>query len=190
MKKVIFWDRDGTLTHHCKTSKYTVHGPQIKLKDDIKYLKELENEFDFYILTNAGGIGRGFFTQEEFWKGEEYFELLMKLEADKTIKECLPAFWHPKNPDNLPEFKKYRKPSPARILEILEKNPEIDSSQSWVVGDSNVDIEVAKNAGLKSFFIQDENNDEKYQNLTNLSPTGIGKNLKEAVKFIKNYKNL
>ena len=57
MKKVIFWDRDGTLTHHCKTSKYTVHGPQIKLKDDIKkIIKDLGLDFNLVTINDDNSI--------------------------------------------------------------------------------------------------------------------------------------
>ena len=42
-----------------------------------------------------------------------------------------------------------KKPSPDIILEIFENREEI-YSEIYMIGDSNVDIETAKNAGIKS----------------------------------------
>ena len=161
---------------------------QIQMKPDIEVLKSLGKDFLFFVITNAGAVGKGDCLPEEFWEGECFFEAEL-LKKGIKIQACMPAFWNPKNPENFKEYKKYRKPSPAMILELLEKYPHIDLKNSWVVGDSNYDMEMAQAVGCKKVFLQDDRNEAKYAHFGNSTPEYATSNLTEAINFIKNWEN-
>ena len=101
--KAIFFDRDGTLIEHVGKGEYTVSPAQIKMKSDIAVLKELQEDFLFFVVTNAGAVGRGVCTEEDFWEGEIFFEAKL-LEKGIKIEACVPAFWNPRNPENFKEY--------------------------------------------------------------------------------------
>lgn len=185
MKKAIFWDRDGTLIEHYTGGKYTVHPGQIRLKPDFSVIGKLQKKFLFFLITNGGGIGRGWFTQKEFWVGEKFFEDKAKQDFGVTFDECHAAFWNPKNPKNFIKYREYRKPSPKFIFEIHQRFPQIDLKESLVIGDSSYDMEMAENAGCRKIFIAEPHNDPEYAHTGGTTPDFTANNLVEVVEFLE-----
>lgn len=183
MKKAIFWDRDGTLIEHRQDSYYTVLPDQITLKSGIKSLVRLQDEYLFFIVTNAGGVGKGDYSVDQFWEGQNFFEQQC---AKKGIwfEKCWPSFWNPKNPGHMVEYETWRKPETKIITETLKLYPDIDLSKSWVVGDSNVDIEMGQRANCRTIFIQDPNNKGGYGDLGDLKPDFIVDHLEKVTDLI------
>lgn len=184
MKKAIFWDRDGTLIEHAKDSYYTVTPDHISLKSFFAEIASLQEDYLFFIVTNGGGIGRGWYTEDQFWEGQKYFEQLAEAEGVNFLA-CEPSFWNPKNPEAFLEYKELRKPSPKLIEKICDTFGPIDLAHSFVVGDSNYDMGLAKNAGCRKIFIRDPHNPPEYTHIEDLQVDAIVDDLRAVAAFIK-----
>ena len=68
--KAIFLDRDGTIIED-KNYAYKIEDLEL-LPRVIDGLKLLQKEFIFLIVTNQSGIGRGYYTLEDFHKFNNY----------------------------------------------------------------------------------------------------------------------
>ncbi|MCZ7611104.1 MAG: HAD-IIIA family hydrolase [Ignavibacterium sp.] len=100
----------------------------------------------------------------------------------------MPFFYCPYHPDfNNPELCKCRKPEIGMITEAVSKF-NIDLSKSYFVGDSDVDILAAKNAGLKSILVKTGKGDLSFSILQNDNnfPSFVAENFTEASKLIIN----
>lgn len=184
--KALFWDRDGTLIEHFPKGKYTVLPKHIELKPYFEELKELNEYFVFFILTNAGGIGRGYFSPEQFWEGQRCFEKQAEAFGVK-FEKCYPAFWNPQAPKNYPELKFFRKPSLQSFFEIKKSYPTIEIEDSWFIGDSVVDMETAGKIGCKKILIKNEKDPKKYNFSEKSNPDFMAHNLKEVAEFLKSH---
>ena len=150
MKKVFFFDRDGTLIENIP---YLNDYKKIKyFKDTFSTLKMLRDlGYEFIIITNQSGLARGLITYEQMT------EVHKKMRSDFSsegidLLDILYAPYHPTSDHP------WRKPNPGMILESFRRY-NIDKENSYVVGDNITDIGVAVNAGLKSFFLSGEAKD-------------------------------
>lgn len=141
MKPALFLDRDDTLVFD---ESYMSRPEQIRLLPSAKEAIKLAAEhFELYLLTNQSGINRGYYT----FKDAEACNarLLELLELPSFAGICIA----PETPD---EPSKYRKPSPAYILErIAEDN--LDPAKCWIIGDKRSDIECGVNAKVGSILV-------------------------------------
>lgn len=143
MNKAIFLDRDGTLN---EDSGYVHKIEDFKLLPGvIEGLNLLKEKYLFFIITNQSGIGRGYYTEQDFWKFN--FKLLEQLEKNGIKIEKTYFCPHTKemNCD-------CRKPK-TKFLEEITVEYEIDLNQSWMIGDHPSDVEFGKNAGCKTIFL-------------------------------------
>jgi histidinol-phosphate phosphatase family protein len=142
-RPAVFFDRDGTLileVHYCsKPSQVRViegaAGALLKLADA---------GFALVIVTNQSGIGRGYFTRDDYRRVHE--EVLRQLKP----AEITASYYDESTPDN-PSPR--RKPSTAMLEEAARENG-LDLSRSWMVGDKTCDIECGKNAGLRTVLVE------------------------------------
>jgi D-glycero-D-manno-heptose 1,7-bisphosphate phosphatase len=95
------------------------------------------------IVTNQSGIGRGYFTEEEFRAVQS--ELL------RQLGDVIDAsYMAPDHPDTRSPR---RKPAPGMILEATAEHG-IDLSRSWMIGDKAIDIECGRNAGVRTILVE------------------------------------
>jgi D-glycero-D-manno-heptose 1,7-bisphosphate phosphatase len=139
LKKALFLDRDGIIN--------VDHGYVYKIED----FEFVEGIFDLirlfsnagyliFVVTNQSGISRGYYKEEDFAKLTEW--MLMKFsEQGITIEKVL---YCPHRPEAACSC---RKPATGMIKEALENYP-IDLSHSWLIGDKQSDIDLAKNADI------------------------------------------
>jgi len=137
--KALFLDRDGVINID--------HGYVSKIEDFVF----IEGIFDFvklfsdrgyliFVVTNQSGIGRGYYTQEDFETLTAF--MLKDFEAqDIHIEE---VYFCP----HAPEAKCHcRKPNTGMIEQALLAY-DIDLKNSWMIGDKQSDIDLALNAGI------------------------------------------
>lgn len=140
--QALFLDRDGTLIF----DKHYLHEPaEVELIAGTReaVARALSAGCQLFLLTNQSGIGRGFFTMSDYQKcHQRLVELLGVREND--FSACGIA---PESPD---EPSRYRKPSPAFVLEQLAAFPQLDPSRCWMVGDRMSDWQTGINAGIRS----------------------------------------
>jgi heptosyltransferase-2 len=159
----VFFDRDGTL---CRDIGY------INTYDDLQILSEIENVkslkkrgFKIIGITNQSGISRGI-VDEDFVK-EVNTMFIQKYGFDDF-------YYCPHHPD---EHCPCRKPEPGMILRARAKH-RIDFKKSFVLGDKETDMLLAKAVGAKGILVQTgESQESVYADF-------IAKNLAEAVTYI------
>lgn len=141
MKKAVFLDRDGVINIE-KNYLYKIEDFEFidGVFSSLKFLQE--KGYLLFIITNQSGIGRGYYTLEDFEKLSLWmFEKLKKQGINISQIELCP---HAPN-DNC----NCRKPKTGMIDNIL-KNYQIDLSASWLIGDKSSDIKCAINAKIKN----------------------------------------
>lgn len=148
MRKVAFFDRDGVINDD--TGHYYIYKPSdFKFNEGvIEALKLLvSNGYDIVIITNQGGIARGTYTKDDVKKVHDYLLGLLK---DNGI-EPLAIYYCPHHN----EFEKClcRKPSGLMIEKAMARY-NVNSSESFMIGDNKKDIEAAGNAGIKGYKIE------------------------------------
>lgn len=149
-KKALFIDRDGTLV---------IEPPidyQLDSLDKLEfYPKVFRNlyfirknlDFEFVMVTNQDGLGTPSFPEDTFWPAHN--KMLKTLEGegivfdDILIDKSFPE-------DNAPT----RKPRTGMLSKYM--TGDYDLEHSFVIGDRQTDVELAKNLGCKAIFMQDE----------------------------------
>ncbi|HTC13547.1 MAG TPA: HAD family hydrolase [Chthoniobacterales bacterium] len=141
-QKAIFLDRDGTLM---KDVGYCSRPDEVELLEGVsELLPRLKNAgFKLIIVTNQSGIGRGYFTEEDFWAVQQ--ELQKQLGADVIDATYFCA-------DTPQQESERRKPNPGMLLEAAT-DLSIDLNQSYMVGDKASDAEAGIRAGVRATIL-------------------------------------
>ena len=168
MKKVLFLDRDGTLVLEPEDEQVDSLEKLEFYPGVFKGLGKIVHELDFELvmITNQDGLGTDAFPEDTFWpthhkiiqafknEGIEFSEVLI----DKTFPK-----------DNAPT----RKPGTALLTHYLKGD--YDLANSYVIGDRDSDVELAKNLSSKGILIGEGN---KEADLCTTSWQAIYKHLK------------
>ncbi len=139
----VFVDRDGTIMEdadYCSDPKEVKIFPGVP--ESLRRLKS--NGFKLIIITNQSGIGRGFFTIEQYRAVEA--EVLRQL-GDGLIDA---SYFCPDVPG---QHSSCRKPAPGMILQAAREH-RIDLSRSFFIGDKEIDAECGRNAGVRTIRVQ------------------------------------
>jgi D-glycero-D-manno-heptose 1,7-bisphosphate phosphatase len=159
----LFLDRDGVINQDFGY----VH--------TIEKFKFLPGIFDFckiaqnarmkiVIVTNQSGIGRGYFSQNQFDKLMNWVVVEFKKEGI-TISGVLCAPENPQIGDQAPVKILRRKPSPAMFLEASTKYS-INLESSLMIGDMDSDMIAAANAGVKGRILLGDSQGRSAQTTT------------------------
>ncbi|MBA7514797.1 Histidine biosynthesis bifunctional protein HisB [subsurface metagenome] len=141
--KAIILDRDGTLIED-KDYAYKIEDFEL-LPGVIEGLKILQKNFLLFIVTNQSGIGKGYYTDREFHKFNDYLIGILK-ENQIRIER---TFYCPHVKEDNCECKK---PKIKYIKEIVD-GWNVDINKSWVIGDHPSDILFGINAGSKTVYL-------------------------------------
>jgi D-glycero-D-manno-heptose 1,7-bisphosphate phosphatase len=151
MNKAVFIDRDGTISEEVG---YINHASRFRLfpysASAIKLLND--NGWLAIITTNQAGVARGYFTEEMI--STVHQRLTDGIESEGAKLDGIYYCAHHPSLGEAPYRLECdcRKPKPGLISKAAQ-DLEIDLSESWMVGDRYSDIEVARNAGVKSAFV-------------------------------------
>ena len=188
-QRAIFIDRDGTIN---------VSKGFISKADDLELIPGTIDAIK--AINKSGALAIVITNQPVIARGECSFEELHNIHNKlKTLLGEKGAFvddifYCPHHPDKgfegeVPELKfdcECRKPKTGMIDEAVKKY-NIDLSKSYMVGDSTMDLETARNAGVKSVLVDTgfAGNDGKYDRNCDIE----AKNLFDAVeKIIKDFR--
>src|SRR5262249_39596382 len=100
--------------------------------------------FKIIVITNQSGIGRGFFTVDQYRAVEA--EVLRQL-GDGLIDATYFC------PDVPGQHSIHRKPSPGMILQAKQEQ-QIDLARSFFIGDKEIDVQCGRNAGVRTIRVQ------------------------------------
>ena len=160
-QKAIFLDRDGTINKYVG---FLRNIDDLELIDGVSEAIKLINQSGYLaiVVTNQPVIARGDVTWEELHEIHKKMETLLGKDGAYIdgIYIC------PHHPDKgfegeRPEYKfdcDCRKPKPGLLLQAA-KDFNIDLSQSYMIGDSERDVEAGKNAYAKSSMMIEKNQD-------------------------------
>ncbi|MGL4252484.1 MAG: D-glycero-beta-D-manno-heptose 1,7-bisphosphate 7-phosphatase [Fusobacteriaceae bacterium] len=152
MKKVIFLDRDGTINIE-KDYLHKVEDFEFE-QGSLEALKIFNQlGYDVIVVTNQSGIARGYYSEEDLIKLNEFMIERVK-EAGGDILECYFCPHHPeKGIEGYRKDCQCRKPNPGMLNEAMKKY-DISKKESYMVGDKISDIEAGERAGVKSVLVK------------------------------------
>ena len=150
--KAVFFDRDGTLnvdTHYLHLMEDFIWTPEAR--QAVKYCNDLG--YKVIVITNQSGIARGYYPPSDVmdlhvWMNQKLSDIGAHLDGiyfcphhvkgkiSRYAREC-----------------DCRKPSPKLVFNAVQ-DFDIDLSASYFVGDSDKDMECAKNAGVTGIHYQ------------------------------------
>jgi imidazoleglycerol-phosphate dehydratase/histidinol-phosphatase len=157
MKKILFIDRDGTIVKEPPVDYQLDSFEKLEfLPQAITQLHRIARELDYELVmvTNQDGLGTDSFPEHTFWpvhnlmmnilknEGVEFSEVII----DKTFPE-----------DNAPT----RKPGTALLTHYIKGD--FDLANSFVIGDRNSDMQLAKNLGCKGIQLPSITDDSSFE---------------------------
>ena len=158
-QKAIFLDRDGTVNKYIG---FLTRPEQFELIPSAAEAVKMINKSDYLaiVITNQPVIARGDCTWEELQTIHEKMET--ELGRDGAFIDAI--YVCPHHPDKgfegeRPEYKKdcdCRKPKPG-LMQQAAKDLNIDLSLSYMIGDSERDIEAGRCAGCRDSFLIEKN---------------------------------
>ncbi|MBV8276862.1 MAG: HAD family hydrolase [Verrucomicrobia bacterium] len=168
--KAVFLDRDGTLM---ADPGYPSKPEQVRLLAGVKEgLVSLRSaSFKLVIVTNQSGIGRGFFTETDFWAVQARLGALLGEDLLGATYFC------PDHPENASDR---RKPAPGMLFEAA-RDLDVSLEDSFMIGDKESDIEAGLNAGVKACVWITEVNNERFADRQNVR---VARDFKTAVELI------
>ena len=139
--RALFLDRDDTLV---RDAGYMSRPEQIELLPGVaEALRDARAAgFRLHLVTNQSGIGRGYYTMADALACNRRLEELLGIGFDGV---CIA----PERPD---EPSRYRKPSPAYLLERIAADG-LDPAASWMVGDKVSDLACGLAAGVRAALV-------------------------------------
>lgn len=169
MKKALFIDRDGTLVIEPPIDFQLDSLEKLEFYPKVfQYLSKIATElsYELVMVTNQDGLGTASFPEETFWPAQN--KIIQAFENEGvTFEEILVDRSFPE--DNAPT----RKPRTGLLTHYIKGDYDLENS--FVIGDRETDIELAKNLGSQSIFIGESNRN------ANLSTTSW----KEIYQFLK-----
>lgn len=151
MNKVFFLDRDGVIN---------IDGDYVSTVEDFQFLDGvfdscriiLSQGYKIILITNQSGIGRGFYTEEQFFELTHW--MLHKFKEERI--DVTDVYFCPHHPTDAAEPYKVdcdcRKPKPGMILQAKGEH-NIDLTQSVLVGDRLSDIASGQSAGVGFMYL-------------------------------------
>jgi D-glycero-D-manno-heptose 1,7-bisphosphate phosphatase len=150
-KPAVFIDRDGTISEEVG---YVNHPSRFRLfsysAEAIRILNA--NGWLAIVITNQAGVARGYFSETVIEKIHD--ELKRALQNESARLDAIYCCVHHPSVGE-PPYRldcDCRKPKTGLIKQAAQ-DFEIDLGASWMVGDRYSDVELARNAGLRSAFV-------------------------------------
>jgi D-glycero-D-manno-heptose 1,7-bisphosphate phosphatase len=145
VRRALFLDRDGVIN--------VDHG-YVSREEDFEFVEGIldfireaqERNYFPIVVTNQSGIGRGFYTEEDFEKLTAHMLEAMRQYGIAIDRSRI--FHCPHAPEERCDC---RKPAPGMFLQARERFG-IDMENSLMIGDKESDIEAAREAGVGRLY--------------------------------------
>ena len=143
LSPAVFIDRDGTMMEDCD---YCADPRDMRIFPGVlEALRRLKSRgFRLIIITNQSGIGRGLLTLDQYRAVEA--EVLRQL-GDGLVDATYYC------PDAPGQHSNCRKPAPGMVVQATQDH-QIDLSRSFLIGDKEIDVECAHNAGVRAIRVR------------------------------------
>lgn len=146
----VFLDRDGTINDD---PGYLTDPSEVRLLPGVGEALRLlqEQGFILVVVSNQSGVARGFLTEAELEQIQMKLEALLSAEGVTLIG----TYYCPHHPDGAPPYRQTcdcRKPK-GGLVERATREHGIDLARSYVVGDKQVDVELARRMGMPAILV-------------------------------------
>lgn len=147
----LFLDRDGVINKQLSNTYVTDFSEFVFIKNSLMAIKEFSRRFKrILVITNQQGIGKGIMTYHDL---ADIHENMIK-EIEKNQGKIDRIYFCP---HLISDHCKCRKPNKGMIEKAMIDFPSINLNNSFLVGDSITDIQLAESMGIKAIQV-----DEKY----------------------------
>jgi D-glycero-D-manno-heptose 1,7-bisphosphate phosphatase len=147
MMRAVFLDRDGVINRRPPEGQYVTRWEEMQILPGVPEAIALLTQARFCVLTvsNQRCVAKGLLTAAELESiHKRMCQGLAALGAEITeVYYC---------PHELEPPCGCRKPSPGMLLTAARAH-EIDLSASWMIGDSDIDVEAGRHAGCRTVRI-------------------------------------
>jgi D-glycero-D-manno-heptose 1,7-bisphosphate phosphatase len=151
MTKAVFLDRDGVINRKPPEGDYVIRWEDFHvLPGVVESIARLNRAgFCLVVVTNQRCVAKGLITSTDLEKMHQ--QMLDSLaRAGATIDAVYYC------PHELEPLCSCRKPAPGMLVDAAREHG-IELSASWMIGDSDIDVEAGKNAGCKTARLLTEN---------------------------------
>ena len=144
--ETLLLDRDGTINVH-------IIGDYVRKWEDFEFIPEVLEIFPkfaqhfkhIFVVTNQRGIGKGKYTDKDL--ADVHSKMIVEIEK---VGGRIDGIYYC---SALTEEDIRRKPGRGMFDDILRDYPDIDPAKTLMIGDGDVDMNFAKNCGIKGVKI-------------------------------------
>jgi D-glycero-D-manno-heptose 1,7-bisphosphate phosphatase len=144
MRRAAFLDRDGVINRKAREGEYVTRWEEVQILPGVPEAIALLNQAGYRVIvvSNQRCVAKGLITAADL---EAMHRRMCDALADAgaTIDA---VYYCPHEPQ--PRCR-CRKPQPGMLLDAAREH-DIDLRASWMVGDSDIDVEAGRNAGCKT----------------------------------------
>lgn len=147
MKRAVFLDRDGVINRKPPDGQYVTRWEEIEFLPGVPEAMALLAGAGFCVLvvSNQRCVAKGLLTVSDL--ESIHVRMCRELAAAGAVITQVYFCPHETQPPC-----GCRKPAPGLILKAAREH-QIDLTSSWVIGDSDIDIEAGRNAGCRTVRI-------------------------------------
>jgi len=144
MKKAVFLDRDGVINRKPPEGEYVTSWEGLELLPGVAEATAslVKTGFRVIVVSNQRCVSKGLLTVRELESIHQ--RLCQKLAAASAVITAVYYCPHDTQPPCT-----CRKPAPGMLL-AAARDHELDLTGSWMIGDSDTDVEAGKKAGCRT----------------------------------------
>jgi|SRR5271154_5082038 D-glycero-D-manno-heptose 1,7-bisphosphate phosphatase len=144
MTKAVFLDRDGVINRKAPEGDYITSSEDFQILPGVTEAISLLNRAGFRVIvvTNQRAIAKGILTIAGLKKIHE--QMAESLSKSGAVIDGIQFCPHDYDPPCT-----CRKPAPGMLLDAAQELA-MDLKASWMIGDSDIDIQAGKNAGCRT----------------------------------------
>ena len=152
MNKAVFLDRDGVINKKPAEHDYVKSWREFILLDGVTEALKLFHKLGFLtiVITNQAGISKGLMSEDALL---DIHNKLNKLLSKSGIK--IDYFYY--CPHQIKDKCECRKPKPG-MIEKAVKDLNINLENSILIGDTDTDLKLGQNAGVKTVIMKTDSN--------------------------------
>ena len=149
MEKVVFLDRDGVINEKAPEHEYVTEWGKFRfLPDAAEGIKKLNGAgYRIVIVSNQRGVARGLMTAEQV--DEIHRRMCAELEKCGAHIDDIYVCPHGEGECSC------RKPEIGLFL-MAERKFAVDKSASWMIGDSESDVEAGRRYGVRTVLVRND----------------------------------
>ena len=154
MKRAAFLDRDGVINRKPPDGEYVTRWEEVRILPGVPEAITLLTQAGFCVLavSNQRCVAKGLLTESEL----ESIHERMRDQFAAAGALLTEVYYCPHDYEPPCDC---RKPAPGMLLTAAREHG-IDLEKSWMIGDSDIDIEAGKQAGCRTIRILNADSDE------------------------------